>query len=239
MKQKKAQGFLFIFLFLTCGIIGILLANQVHSARIKTSPTAIVFPSPAFGNTDSSQTNIVLIRVDDLTKDRPKLVSVWIAFLGPVDYPGLTLMALYPDVLNPSQVQALSDSFRLNESQQPVQAFLEQLSAFRFTWDGYILADSVSISPILTWINNTNTDLTASSATETDHQVILTEETEAFKEVCKTLGKTTEVSGPPPNWSAITPAHLKTDLTFEKIMYSWGKLNPPGNAIPCYILDNP
>lgn len=240
MNQKKAQGFLLIILFVTCGILGILLANQIDPTRPGSKPTPLAYPTRTHGAPASGQTNIVLIRVDDLASAAPKLISVWIAFLGPADYPGLTVMALYPNPKNAEQVQQLEQSFALNADQSPSDKFWNQLAAFKFTWDGYILADATSITPILAWINNTNTVLNATAPATTESQTaVISEETVAFKAICSTLGNTSEIAGPAPDWAAIIPGHLRTDLTFEAMMYSWGKLNKPGTSTPCYILGNP
>ncbi len=107
--MKKAQGFLLIILFVACGVMGILVANQVVSPKDKSTPTPIVYPTRTAGAPGTGQTNLVLLRVDDLSSPEPRLISIWIAFLGPADYPGLTVMALYPNLELPEQVQSLAD----------------------------------------------------------------------------------------------------------------------------------
>ncbi|MEN6434718.1 MAG: hypothetical protein ABFD58_02770 [Anaerolineaceae bacterium] len=238
--MKKAQGFFLIFLFVACGVLGILVANQVMNGREKATPTPVLLPTRTAGAPGTGQTNLVLLRVDDLSSPTPRLISIWIAFLGPADYPGLTVMALYPNLENPAQIQPLADSFALGSDNLPVPEFWQQLAAFNFTWDGYLLADTQAISPILGWINNTQTALTAQPATDGEgYRVILEEETSVFKEICVTLSDTAEVSGQAPDWGSIIPLHMRTDMTFEAMMYSWGKLNTPGAVTPCYILGNP
>lgn len=238
--MKKAQGFILIILFVACGVMGILLANKFVNADDKPSATQEVYPTRTAGTPGDGQTNLVLLRVNDLSAAEPKLVSIWIAFLGPADYPGLTVMMLYPNPEAPEQVQALADSFTLGVDKLPLSSFWQQLSAYKFSWDGYLLADSQSISSIAGWINNTQSPLTAAPANSREgYLAIQSEETAVFRNICTTLENTDKGPGTQPDWGSIIPIHLRTDLTFENMMYSWGKLNPPGAITPCYILGNP
>ncbi len=238
--MKKAQGFILIILFVACGVMGILLANKFVNADDKPDATPVVYPTRTAGAPGEGQTNLVLLRVDDLSAAEPRLVSIWIAFLGPADYPGLTVMLLYPNPEAPEQVQALADSFTLGVDKLPLSSFWQQLSAYKFSWDGYLLADSQSISSIAGWINNTQSTLTTAPANNLDgYLAIQSEETAVFRNICNTLESSDEIPGIPPDWGNIIPLHLRTDLTFETMMFSWGKLNPPGAITPCYILGNP
>ncbi len=122
----------------------------------------------------------------------------------------------------------------------PVTGFWQQLTTFKFSWDGYLLADSQAISPIIGWINNQQPAMSVQQAdTPEGYQAILSEETAVFRNICSTLGSVDEISGPAPDWGSLIPLHLRTDMTFESMMFSWGKLNPPGSVTPCYILGNP
>lgn len=238
--MKKAQGFILIFLFVACGVIGILLANQFVDTDKKTTPEPVVYPTRTAGAPGDGQTNLVLLRVDDLSAPQPELISIWIAFLGPADYPGLTVMMLYPNPDAPDQVQPLADSFRLGEDKLPVPEFWQELASYKFTWDGYLQADSQAITSITGWINNNQVQLQAQPASSPEgYRMIQDEETTVFRNICSTLGSAEDAAGPVPDWGSIIPQHIRTDLTFEAMMYSWGKLNPPGAVTPCYILGNP
>ncbi len=238
--MKKAQGFILIFLFVACGVIGILLANQFVDTDKKTTPEPVVYPTRTAGAPGDGQTNLVLLRVDDLSAPQPELISIWIAFLGPADYPGLTVMMLYPNPDAPDQVQSLADSFRLGEDKLPVPEFWQELASYKFTWDGYLQADSQAITSITGWINNNQVQLQAQPASSPEgYRMIQDEETTVFRNICSTLGSAEDAAGPVPDWGSIIPQHIRTDLTFEAMMYSWGKLNPPGAVTPCYILGNP
>ncbi len=238
--MKKAQGFILIILFVACGVIGILLANQFVDSDDQKTPEPVVYPTRTAGAPGDGQTNLVLLRVNDLSADQPQLVSIWIAFLGPADYPGLTVMMLYPNPDAPDQVQSLADAFSLGEDKLPVQTFWQELAAYKFTWDGYLLADSQAITAVSGWINNNQSQLQARPADSPEgYRIIQDEETSVFRNICSTLGSADDAAGPVPDWGSIIPLHMRTDLTFEAMMYSWGKLNPPGAITPCYILGNP
>jgi hypothetical protein len=238
--MKKAQGFILIILFVACGVIGILLANQFVGSDDQKTPEPVVYPTRTAGAPGDGQTNLVLMRVNDLSATQPELISIWIAFLGPADYPGLTVMMLYPNPDAPEQVQSLADAFSLGEDKQPVAEFWQELASYKFTWDGYLLADSQAITSITGWVNNSQVQLQAQPANNPEgYRIIQYEETSVFKNICSTLGNAEDAAGPVPDWGSIIPLHMRTDLTFEAMMYSWGKLNPPGNTTPCYILGNP
>lgn len=182
--MKKAQGFILIVLFVACGVIGILLANQFVGSDDQKTPEPVVYPTRTAGAPGDGQTNLVLLRVDDLSSSQPQLISIWIAFLGPADYPGLTVMMLYPNPDAPDQVQSLADAFSLGEDKLPVQGFWQELAAYKFSWDGYLLADSQAITAVSGWINNNQVQLQAQPAGSPEgYRIIQDEETSIFRNI--------------------------------------------------------
>jgi len=101
---------------------------------------------------DSGQTNYLIILVDSLVKDKPKLEGVWLA--GHVaSLPEVVFLPLYPSN-NMAETCYMEGIFELSDHQTPEKNFLEFLRSKEINWEHFVLLDKTSIAElasIVTW----------------------------------------------------------------------------------------
>lgn len=98
----------------------------------------------------SSQRNILLIGVDRLSAQKPKIESAWLIMYFP-GIPEFTLVPVFPDIDAEAATgtPAMPEGFYLEGSGEPAGLFMERLSG-RVPWSNYLVIDE---SGLAAWLD--------------------------------------------------------------------------------------
>lgn len=227
-RLKKYQTALIIAIFLLYAAIGFYLANEVRLYFM--APPAIAEPTPAILY---PQRNFIIIHVDNLSRQRPQLVSIWALFTVFSEPPSLAFKPLYPKLVPFKQSNPLSESFALTEYETLSPDFISELNKFNFDYEGYILLDQYAILALSGWITGETPQIAGEIANNPEQAWNLVAGEQALLDlVCERLVIPAEKRGPAIRWRDLTPNHLRTNLSFETVITSWDavitSVSPPG-----------
>jgi hypothetical protein len=111
-------------------------------------PEAVaMLSSPPVNMPATSQRNLLVIGVDDLTQAQPRLESIWLVIYF-VDSARVTLLPVFPSATDTAYNRMLAESFSLDGNGQPGEGFWEVIEALAFWWNKSILIDQASSAEI-------------------------------------------------------------------------------------------
>jgi hypothetical protein len=154
MKDKKAMRCLLLIMIL--GIVltvgGFAVAFEVY-AQNKDDRLSQINPVPTSPSNipdNGSQRNVLVILVDHLEQDDPKLEGVWLIVYFPKT-PHLTFLPIYPVETGgqTTKEDSLTSSFHLDSHRRPAIDFLEAIEAKDIRWDDVLLFDKVSLAVLI------------------------------------------------------------------------------------------
>ena len=107
----------------------------------------------------NGQRNLLVIGVDRLDRDTPRLESLWLVLYFPGRSP-VTLMPLYPraDGSEPVRAATLAESFSLTRFGDPSPEFLERLRHEQVWWSGYVLLDETALAALVDLLGGVDLD---------------------------------------------------------------------------------
>lgn len=220
-----------ILVFAGCAIVGFQLAQ-------KTSPPAqVVDPTPGFPDNRSEQHNFIVLRVDDLTNAKPKLISVWFVSLFFVnDNPNsLTLAQIYPPRAPSQKSLLLNRNFSLTDEKDPLPPFWDAVEQYGFRWEGYIMLDTQGANFFLQWLVGPN-----------DFQGALDEAAKSpenslrmAKQTCQSITDSSGRSLGQFDWGNVVPDHFHSSLNLETGLGYWDRMTDAKNTVQCEFLPTP
>ena len=104
---------------------------------------------------ENGQRNILVIGVDDLNREKPKLAGIWLVVYFP-ENPDIIFAPIFPNPINRSGIDnaKLIDSFSLNKDDSPSRTFIEQLHQKHLYWHSYFVVDSYAVAETVKFIMN-------------------------------------------------------------------------------------
>ena len=93
----------------------------------------------------ANQINLILVRVDDLTLNQPRLTSIWGVFISRSVFPALILKRIYPEAGSPISAK-LAESFSLDGQKQFDPKFLDMMRALDMPAAEIVLVDNIGMS---------------------------------------------------------------------------------------------
>jgi hypothetical protein len=225
--------FLFLIVLLTffgCAFVGYQFAihNTPQVALVETGG------NPSF---KSEQRNFMVMRVDDLTAPKPKLISVWyisLFFLN--DNPNsLTLAQVYPPRVPSTKSITLERSFELTSDGEPSSGFWDAVKRYDFNWEGYIMLDTEGANQFLQWLvgqNDFHTALDESTKSIENSQVMA-------EQVCRSVTDSSDHSIAQFDWNQVVPAHFRSSLRMETGLAIWNRMTEVKNTVECVFLAAP
>jgi hypothetical protein len=219
MNKSKAV-FLFI-LFVGFGFLGYLIMNGVKELFSTTNITT-TDAIPLSGK----QQNFIIIHVDDLSAETPKLVSVWAVFFYPSESPSLTFKELYPHHPTPNQLdEKFAATFMLSEKGQISNKLIKQLDAYQFQWSGYVLIDHQAINYISKWLQIQNIPISLQQAIQIPGATVMPEdEIEWYNQVCSQIEWLDLQTTKNIPWSDMIPLHMHSTMLFDQLVTIWDYL---------------
>ncbi len=234
--MKKIVIPVVIIIFGVCAFFGFKAASKFMAARQspETQSTA-----PAEKPT-IIQNNYVFIHVNDLTLEKPELISVWVGFVNETTPPQFMFLPLFP-AYNAEIHERINKNFGMNADKKVNQRFINQLqSSFDFKISGYVLTDNAGVGYSNLWITGVETPVTSIAAiTDTDkHTLLLTGQT-SWQQFCQLVASGTANNYfSAINWGLLLPDHFSTNLDFESLTLLTDQIVHSASPVGCEVLSN-
>ncbi|MBA3072524.1 MAG: hypothetical protein FP831_02930 [Anaerolineae bacterium] len=187
-----------------------------------------------------TQSNYIFIHVNDLTLEKPELVSVWVGFINQSSPSQFMLLPIFP-TYNAEVHDRIIQKFGLNSENKVNQRFIFQLqSSFDFKIDGYILTDDTGVSYSNQWLTGTESSVTSMAAvTDSDKHAILLNGQNSWQQFCQLVNTGSANSYfSAINWTLLLPDHFSTDLDFESLTLLADRIVRAAGQVQCEVLSN-
>ena len=190
---------------------------------------------------NNGQRNILFIGVDDLSKERPELVGIWLLMYFPGNS-NLTFAPVNPKIWSQSQTSTpqTSEFTSVIKNGSIDKKLLNQLHQEEIWWHGYVLLDSTAVKEAVHFSNQVN-DLEAFSTFNSVNDPFLSGEpkltgidyqTDLLKYFCQQTNYftiDTDIS----KILALIPVHIRTNLNLISIIQDWKSLITQENDLVC------
>lgn len=234
--MKKIVIPVIIVVFGVCAFFGFKVASKLLSARQSPdSQSPVTTEKPIV-----SQKNYVFIHVNDLTLEKPELISAWVGFVNNSSPPQFLFLPIYP-TYNAEIHERINKSFGLISENKVNQRFINQLkSSFDFSIDGYVLSDDTGVNYSNQWITGIENPVTSIAAT-TDiekHTLLLNGQT-SWQQFCQLVNTgTANTYFSAINWGLLLPDHFSTSLNFENLTLLTDQIIHATGQVQCEVLSN-
>ncbi|GIV66066.1 MAG: hypothetical protein AB1457_00585 [Chloroflexota bacterium] len=221
--MRKVFLVLSILAFLSCLAAGILIAeNLLRENNQQETIREIARPE------STHQNNILLIHVDQLENQSPKLISVW----GLILYfpePKIILQPIFPSPLGQENFPLAS--FKLTPTKNLNPRFIQQVSLqTQMAWDNYILFDHQALSFFAA-------DLSSNELWLPENQTssVITIESTYFSQLCNRFMELEQTAFQQIQWSHLIPEHWHSNLPFDEAILHWEKLTSSQSPTKCEV----
>jgi hypothetical protein len=232
--MKKLAIVFIIVIFVVCAFFGYKTAASLFQGSQSSSSTTQV-------QNNIQQQNFLLIHVNDLTLEKPVLISVWVVFIYHSDPPQLMFVPLYPSFDSKVQTR-LDDRFGLTKDGKISSSFITQISkSFDMKTSGYVLTDDSGASLFTQWLTNQQEPVAYSPAV-TDQEKLAQRMNgqAAYQQFCQ-LVNSGQVNGyfSAINWSSLlVPKHFVTDISFESMALTSDQIIRATSPVKCDVLSS-
>ncbi len=220
---------LVIIIFLICAVIGFQVANSLDKSPIAGQENAAVTND----GTQVQQHNLIVVHVDRLDSQEPRLLSVWFVSLFFVDGspPVLTIAPIYP-ARSEERSRSIENAFSLESNGDPSSGFWKVIRSMRFKWEAFLLVDDFAVQKVMEWTNGPGDYPpvleNAQNDPETSQQVLI--------QTCQSVGGIANRGAAPFEWKDLAPAHLRSNLRMELALIYWNNLTTSELPINCDVL---
>jgi hypothetical protein len=234
--MKKVVIPVIIIVFGICAFLGFKAASKILSTRQSPDEQA----TATINNPTLSQKNYVFIHVNNLTVEKPELISVWVGFVNESSPPQFSFLPIFP-AKNAEVHNRVKQSFSLDSTKKVNQRFIKQLqSSFDFKINGYILSDDTGVSYSNQWVTGVEAAISSTEAAtdEEKHALLLGGQT-SWQQFCNLVSTgTANTYFSAINWGKLLPEHFSTDLDFESITLLTDQIVHATGPVKCDVLSN-
>lgn len=215
--------------------IAILLSSTFRGQNIqKVSP----LPTPSNG-----QQNILVIGVDDLGRENPRLVGMWLVIYFP-SKPTITFVPIYPEPQRTTLAESLpfARSFKLDTEGTPHVDFLNLLRQEQIWWNGYVLLDETAIAEAVDFFGSEKVNdgeifngkkiLIASTSSWGDTSQTIDNQTNLIRQLCSQMSYLDADTDIKPILNLI-PSHIRTNMNLINIIQDWRSLITQEDNLVC------
>jgi hypothetical protein len=188
---------------------------------------AKLFASPGEGQSgnlasevETVQSNILIIHIDQIASDTPRLISMWVVFSYQADPVSLTFLPIYPT--GKSGESDMAARFSLSEDKTISPGFLNQLQKdYNFQWDKIVLIDQEGVAY---W----SRIIQGSEFSQWMDENRLQPEINLVTNFCSAIRERGSDLLADLDWSQLIPDHMHTDLSFDQVMSGWDRIQNSG-----------
>lgn len=232
--MKKAVFLLVIVIFIVSAVLGFQAAARLSSGQSTQTQRNQGLPAP------STQSNYLLIHVNDLSIDHPQLVSVWGLFVFYSNPPQVMLIPLYP-TYDDARSTALGSAFKISKDGQVSSRFIDEIEKnYEISTIGYVMVDNSGLSFFNKWITGDEIQIAAVTPLTADEKhIVLLNSQQFFSMACTQFsrsGVTRFIDKI--QWTDLLPIHFSTNLSFESLALAADYFTAAGEIGQCTVLSN-
>jgi hypothetical protein len=230
--MKVVAIVLSLLAFIVCLVIGVQAGSQLQRQK------ALQAAQPATLINKDAQRTLLLIQVDDLSGDDPRLDGLSLLMYIP-GHPMLTFIPLFPAEIarDGEMANRLAEAFSLDHNKALSQAFTNALKEEQIGWTGYILSDRLGLAALEAFLKD------PSGFNGISDTIKKTNEADFNKDPASTIpvycSRVNDLQASL-DWtrllSALIPDHLHTDLGLEMLLSDWKNLSSPGLPFNCKVI---
>jgi hypothetical protein len=219
-----------ILIFFGCATLGYQIANVQDASMGKAAATDS-------DGMRSEQHNLILLRVDRLNDEQPRLISVWFVSLFFVnDIPStLTLAEIYPPKTPTGASRSLERSFALSSNGDPAPGFWNTLEVYKIQWESFVMIDTVGAEELLEWLIGPGDYQSVLQAAEVDQR----ESQRLVEQICGSIVSAKSRDIGLFNWTTLAPQHFRSSLRMETGLSYWSRMTSAEKPVRCEILMAP
>lgn len=232
--MKKAVFLLVIVIFIISAVLGFQAAARLSSGQSSQSQQNYGLPVL------STQTNYLLIHVNDLSADNPHLISVWGLFVFYSNSPQVMLIPLYP-TYDEARSTALGSAFKIGKDGQISSRFIDEIQqSYEITTVGYVTVDNIGLSYFNKWITGNESQISAITPQTADEKhIVLYNSQQFFTTACTQFSRSGVKSFIDQiHWADLLPSHFSTNLSFESLALAADYFVSAGEIDQCTVLSN-
>jgi hypothetical protein len=190
----------------------------------------------------NSQRNLLLIHVDRLQAETPRLRGVWLLVVLP-SQSHVDFLPLYPASLSGGPVQdvRLEALFQLQADGSPSPAFLNAFRSMDFWWDHYLVLDEVALAGLIELVGGINLgewpvngkqamDSLSLAFQEPRNAMVL--QAVLAQELCHRIPRLLDN----PEWVVrfdLLTDHVMSDFGLERSQVNWTRVREQGRYLVC------
>jgi hypothetical protein len=194
-------------------------------------------PAPAQAYPANDQRNLLVVGVDRLEADRPRLESLWLVLYFPGRSP-ITLLPLYPA---PAGDDTLPASFALAHSGDLSPRFQEQLRSQQIWWHGTILMDEAGMAAMLDFLSASPGERRITGAQSIERSArpwhdpagALLDQTALLQVGCDQAAGRVFSAAEVGQFLDGAAGHLRADLDLSQVAQAWLDLAGEAPAVRC------
>jgi hypothetical protein len=227
MRSKRLVRIAIIAAFLLLSLSTLGIAKLAFDRNPKRSSLKLVFsvgqPQAATAVPFQDQRNMLIILVDSLSTNNPRLEGIWL--VGKLSTtPHLVFFPIFP-VSMKGEVEQWSGVFGLDAAGQPTVAFLDNLKIKNIHWDNYLLVDYPSLADLveltgrIDWNGQqlSGPDVVAKiQLTRLEPQAALQAQAFVAQELCRNTASLMQSADPALLWDLLTH-RMHSDLELSNV----------------------
>jgi hypothetical protein len=231
--MRKLFFFIAAVVFIGCVFFGFKAASKLFSQRAENQNNNIEIPQAHL-----IQSNYLLGLVNDLSADKPQLISVWGVLNYPSSPPQVVFLPLYPTA-NTETNREISSAFDLSNTKKiPGRSIGKLGEAVDLEFDGYFVTDNTALMRFAAYANLETLELFSKPAESTEISLAVQNSINSFFtalcQLCMTGASNSFFSKI--EWSQLLPDHFSTDLSFEELMLMIDRINNSTALTTCEVL---
>jgi hypothetical protein len=185
----------------------------------------------------SQQFNWVLVRVDDMTAESPRLVSVWVMLSSLSSGPQVFFKPIYSTEINNARSSELARKFAVNSDRTLSSQFLNELNRINISRSGLVILDDKGFQEFTTWFSALyNRRQTAGISSALWQPTAAGSETQSYQHICEVLQAQNQERHIDLRWKDLIPNHIELLPNLDPFASLWDQLLSSSTPANCKIL---
>lgn len=233
--MRKLFFFIAAVVFLGCVFFGFKAASKLFAERAENQASISETPQ-----TSLIQSNYLLVLVNDLSAEKPQLISLWGVLNFPSITPQVVFLPLFP-ATNAEFNGEITSVFNLSTTNQISNRSIGKIEqVVDLSFDGYFVTDNTALLRFAAYSNLEKLEIFNAPAESSESIMALQNNISSFFtalcQLCKTGASNSFFSQI--EWSLLLPDHFSTDQSFEELMLMIDRINNSRSLNTCEVLNS-
>jgi hypothetical protein len=187
---------------------------------------------------DPRQANWILVHVDDMTVEQPKLVSVWGLFITFTPGPQLYFKPFYSADLVYEKPPKIAQQFAVKEDRALAEGFLQAIDDLNIRRSGLAILDNEGFNQFTHWFQQPF-ELASPLVPLTGPVQANVREENAFQDICLTIKSPSLARPVELPWHTLYPIHLISQPSLDSLIDLWSRVVDSNIPPHCEVISSP